>query len=73
MISRSRHRGREKRVLVGNSVSGLDSLLVEILNALVSMLRRLRSIADEHIDAFRSEGFKTLLMNRAGFPGDRFV
>ncbi len=40
--------------------NGILHRSVEVLQMLVTMLRRLRTIADEHIVTFRSEGFKTL-------------
>jgi hypothetical protein len=52
---------REKRVWGGILGRHPDALLrrsAEVLQLFVDLLKRLRQIADEHADSFRSEGFR---------------
>ncbi len=54
--------------------AGILHRAVEVLQMLVSMLKRLRRIADQHADSFKSQGFSTLLsMLRRELGDDYFA
>ena len=54
--------------------SGILHRAVEVLQMFVSVLKRLRRIADQHVEEFSSEGFSTLLsMLRSELSDDYFA
>lgn len=53
----------KRKIYYGGRLRYPNSILhssVQVLEMLVSMLQRLRAIADQHLPSFRSEGFRTL-------------
>ncbi len=65
---------REKKVWGwGQSPEGMLHRSVEVIKLFVGLLKRLRRIADEHCDEFRSEGLTTLFRMLAGELDDEYL
>jgi hypothetical protein len=65
----------ERRNYFGLISVSPDTILhrsLEVLEMFVEMLKRLRRLADEHREAFRSDGFTTLFAMLAGELGDEY-